>query len=409
MGVVRQTMAEKALEGLKVVELASMVAGPYCSKLMADLGADVIKVEPPTGDPARQRGPFPNNVPNRERSGLFLYLNTSKRGVTLDVETATGRELLARLVRWADVLVEDNPPSRAEALGLDYPRLRQLNQSLVVTSITPFGQTGPNRDLKAYPLNVFHAGGEGSLIPVGPQHLDKPPVRAGSFVSEYDAAVNAAVATLAAVYWQRATGQGQHVDVSKQESSMAICRITVGKYTSPAQMLETRATRRRRMGNLIPCKDGYLEMMPHDEHFWQGMLELMGHPDWENDPRFATNTDRAVHTDELNELLTDWAKDHTKEEIYVQGQQVRVPVGMVSTPADVMSNEQLQHRQFFVEIDHPETGRLRYPSAPYRFSETPWQASRPAPRLGEHNLEVYHGQLGYATEDVVKMSEAGVL
>ncbi len=401
-------MAEAALEGLKVLEWASMVAGPYCAKLMGDLGADVIKVEAPEGDPARRREPFLDDLPGPERRGLFLYLNTSKRGVTLDLETAAGREVFARLLRWADVVVTDVAPEHAAALGLDYRSLAQVNRSLVVTAITPYGQSGPHRDHKAYPLNSFHAGGEGSLLPVGPQHLHQPPVRAGTFVSEYDAAINAAVATLAAVYWQRATGEGQLVDVSRQESSMAICRITVGKYTSPQHMLEARATRRRRLGNLIQCKDGYVEMMPHDDHFWEGTVELMEHPGWASDPRFATNTDRAIHTDELNDLITDWAKDHTKEEIYVNGQALRAPTGMVSTPADVLANPQLQARGFFVEIEHPVVGRVRYPSAPYRLSETPWAARR-APLLGEHNDEVFSGLLGYGRHDLVKMREAGVV
>src|SRR4030042_234228 len=157
-------MPNKALSHLKVLELCNLVSGPYCTKLLADLGAEVIKIEPPkTGDEARLRPPFLNDTPNQETSGLFLYLNTNKLGITLDVKTAPGQNIMRDLIKRADIFVQDNPPKLADALGLTYDKLKNINPRLIITSITPFGETGPYRDYKAHELNLYHARGQGSL------------------------------------------------------------------------------------------------------------------------------------------------------------------------------------------------------------------------------------------------------
>ncbi|MBN1613068.1 MAG: CoA transferase, partial [Deltaproteobacteria bacterium] len=188
-------MAEKALKGVKVLEFAGFVTGPYCTKLLADLGAGVIKIERPgLGDPARNRGPFPDDQPHPERSGLFLYLNTNKSGVTLDTGSPTGRRLFLEMIRRADILVEDHPPGAMETMGLGYDELEEVNPGLIMTSITPFGQTGPYRDYRAYGLNVAHASGSGYLTPVSPPEGDLGPVKAGGFFDEYCNGLSAAAA-----------------------------------------------------------------------------------------------------------------------------------------------------------------------------------------------------------------------
>jgi crotonobetainyl-CoA:carnitine CoA-transferase CaiB-like acyl-CoA transferase len=209
-------MAETALDGLKVLEYCQMISGPYCGKLLADLGAEVIKVEEPSvGDVARTRGPFPGDVTHPEKSGLFLYLNTNKLGITLNLGTASGRELFRRLAEQADVLLEDRPPGEMAKLGLDYASLSAINPRLIVTSITPFGQTGPYRDYKSYHLNLYHASGHSSFFYVAPRERRKEAlVVAGGEVGDYDGGLSAAVATLAALFARLATGQGQHIDIS---------------------------------------------------------------------------------------------------------------------------------------------------------------------------------------------------
>ena len=191
-----------------MVEYCSFVSGPYCTKLFADLGAEVIKVENPEGDEARKRGAFLDDKPDPELSGLFLYLNTNKLGVTLNLDSATGRDIFKKLIADADILVEDRPPGKMEKLGLNYDVLKKVNPSLIMASITPFGQYGPYRDYKSYYLNTYHASGAGYVLPAGSPNADREPLRGGGFVGECDIGVNASVAVLGALYWRMAGGTG---------------------------------------------------------------------------------------------------------------------------------------------------------------------------------------------------------
>jgi crotonobetainyl-CoA:carnitine CoA-transferase CaiB-like acyl-CoA transferase len=207
-------MTKAALAGLRVVELCGMIAGPYCAKILADLGAEVVKVEEPAaGDPARRAGPFPQDSPHPERSGLFLHLNTNKLGVTLDVTTATGRRLLLDLLRDADVFVQDLPPGHAETLGFGYEALADSFPELIVTAMSPYGASGPHRDWRTDHLNLYHGSGHSSFFYVDPREALRGPVVGGGFVGEYDAGLAAALATLGAVLGRQGTGRGQEVEV----------------------------------------------------------------------------------------------------------------------------------------------------------------------------------------------------
>ena len=253
-------MPESALSDVKVVELSEFISGPYCTKMLADLGAEVIKVEKPgTGDITRRLGPFPNDVPNPECSGQFLYLNANKMGITLDIKSSTGKKILKELISQADIFVETNPKQMTEELGLDYESLKKLNSRLVMTSITPFGQTGPYRDYKAYPLNSYHGSGLGYL---GPSLEGEPrPIKTGGLFSEGACGVLAALGTLSALYHQRMSGLGQQVDVSVQESvawmtEWHAVHWDARRETLPrGQMLFPVTIRRTQMW---PCKDGYV-------------------------------------------------------------------------------------------------------------------------------------------------------
>ncbi|MBI4308299.1 MAG: CoA transferase [Chloroflexi bacterium] len=411
-------MATGALDGLKVVEYAHFVAAPYCSKLLADLGAEVIKVEEPgQGDPARSRGPFTGDVPHPERSILYLYLNTNKRGVTLGVDSAPGRKLFRDLVAWADVLIEDNPPADMRRWGLDYKELRRVNRQLIMCSVTPFGQTGPYRDYRAYYLNTFHAGGEGYVLPGGLGWLlyhDRPPLKVGGYKGEYDCGLIAAIAVVAAYYGRELLGQGQHIDLSKQEALLTLSRPELAKWPNE-QFLETRASRAFPIAGLMQCKDGFVQLMPLEEHMWRGLVDLMGNPTWARDPKYAWErlSDRmggyAEEREQVNTWLSEWMLHHTKEEIYYGLQQRGSAAGIISTPSDLLTSEQLKGRGFFQPIEHPVAGRALYPSAPHQYSETPWRARRPAPTLGQHNEEVFCELLGRDPEDLARLRQAGVV
>ena len=404
-------MIESALAEVKVLEFCQMVAGPYCTKLMADLGAEVVKIEKPEwGDEARRSPPFLNDIPDPEASGFFLYLNTNKLGVTLNVESETGKKIFKELVKETDILVEDKPPGAMEKQGLDYEVLKELNSGLIVTSITPFGQTGPYRDYKAYPLNVFQSGGEGYLTPGGVENVGRPPLKAGSFLEEYDSGWNAAIAAMGALYWKKSSGLGQSIDVSKQESSMSLNRMDVIVRYANERKLLTRAQQGVPYGGILPCKDNdYTVFVTWQERQWERMVSMMGNPDWAKDEKFKDHAGRFKHGELLNAFLLEWLINYTKDELYHMGQANGIPFGMVNTTKDLLASEHLKERGFFVEIDHPRTGKIKYPSAPYKFSQTPSILNRPAPLLGENNDEIYCGRLGYSKGELVKLREAGVI
>ncbi len=403
----RDNMAETALRGVKILEYSQMISGPYCGKLLADLGAEVIKAEqPPAGDPARTRGPFPNDVPHPEKSGLFLSLNTNKLGVTLDPRTTSGRQLFQRLAEQADVLIEDHPPGEMTDLDLDYAALSALNPRLIVTSITPFGQTGPYRDYKSYHLNLYHVSGHSSFFYVAPEDKrDEAPVVAGGEVGEYDSGLAAAVATLAALFSRLATGQGQHIDISKFEALLALERVAVDHFANTPNPTPWPGM----VGGLVPSKDEHVVITAVQNHQWQALVELMGNPAWAQGEKCRDEITRSQHRNEIQPLLEEWMAQHTKEDLYHKGQALGVPIGPVRTAAEIANWPQARERGFFAELDHPQTGRLEYPTVAYKMSETPWRGERAAPLLGEHNEQIYRDRLGYSAEQMAKMAADGAI
>ena len=402
-------MSEQALSHLKVLELCNLVSGPYCTKLLADLGAEVIKIEPPgMGDAARRRGPFLNDIPHPERSGLFLYLNTNKLGITLDVNTPMGKSILIELVKQADIFVEDNPPAMMEDMGLTYNDLEGINPRLVMTSITPFGQTGPYRDYKAYELNSWHIGGDGYLL--SPQSPDphREPVKGGGLVGDCTCGLSASLATLAAAYWMVSSGEGQHIDISKHDVLTTMDRgelsMVANKGVSSNYLRGPRG-----ISNMLKSSDGYALIMAGRQGEWQRVLERLGNPEWIKGERFANWLSGDSDDEEISALVTEHVQRYTKRELYQTAQASGIVAAPVNTAEDVLNCPQLNDRGFFAEIDHPEAGKLKYPTAAYKFSETPWRAERPAPLLGQHNELVYCDRLGYSKIDLVRMKETEVI
>lgn len=401
-------MTEQVLGGVKVVEYCSMVAGPYCAKLLADLGAEVVKVEPPGGEAARQRGPLPGDTPHPEKSALFLYVNTNKLGVTLNLETDKGRELFGELVKRADVLIEDTAPSRSQELGISYGALSAINPRLVMVSITPFGRTGPYRDYKAYSLNSFHGGGEGYLLPGGVHNLKREPLKGAGFLSDYDCAVCTAVATLGTLYHSQLTGRGQHIDVSRQETATALARVDVARYLWDG-VVESRATRGPRPGSTIRCKDGHVQIHCPGDHQWEALKTAMGNPAWAEDPKYKDRPSRVKYVDELNAGVEEWSKALTTDEVTERVQAKGCPGAPYKTVPGLLKDEQLKYRGFFREIERAEVGALNYPTVAYSFPKTPVVYRQGAPLLGEHNRLVFGQRLGYSDGDLLKLREAGVI
>lgn len=405
-------MNSKALGGVRVLELCARVSGPYCTKLMADMGAEVIKIEQPgQGDEARRMPPFPGDVPHPEKSGLFLYLNSNKLGITLDPQKEAGKRIFLDLVRNTDVLVEDRPVGEMENLGLGYEALRQINPGLVMASITPFGRSGPYKDYKAYELNLAHVGGQGFLLPLPSPDLSRPPVKSGGHASDVDAALVAVVPILAAVFWKGATGQGQFVEISKQEALLSMQRVEAVTFPNDGVVMTRRGHMQggRTPDGIMPCSDGYVVTITPEEHQWQALMELLGNPEWSKQEWCKDRATRSEHAEKIANLIAEWMRQHTKEEIFRKGQALSVPVSPVYSAEDVANSEQYTARQFFVDIEHPALGTIKFPSAAYRFSETPWRIERPAPLLGQHNEDVLCRRLGYSQHDLDQLKAAGVV
>ena len=402
-------MSDRALTHLKVVELCDSIAGAYCAKLLADLGAEVIKVERPgAGDDARKRGPFPDDKPHPEKSGLFLYLNTHKLGVTLDVQTGTGGVILRRLVEQADVFVEDNPPAVVRRFGLTYEKLKEANPRLVMTSITSFGQTGPYRDYKAYALNSFHGGGEGYLLPIQSPDLSRPPVKSGGLQADCVCGLSAAIATLAATYRREAVGLGQHIDVSRQDVLMTMVLLEIAMYANVGYV-RTRLKRPLLTPLPMKCQDGYIMMSALTDREWNDLLKFMGNPAWSKDERFSIWLNRHFLGDEITPRIEEFVARRSRDELFHQLQADALAAAPANNAEDLVGSAQVEARGFFQEVDHPKAGRLKHPGVPYKFSRSPFRAERAAPLLGQHNELVYCERLGYAREDLVKLRESGAI
>lgn len=394
------------LSGLKVLDLTHYVAGPYATRLMAAQGAEVIKIERPrVGDPSRHLGPFPDDVPDPEKGGLFLYLNTSKKGVTLNFKTEAGKKIFKDLVPWADVLVENFEPRVMPGLGLDYQTLSEINPALVTTSISNFGQTGPYRNYGAREINLYAIGG--LMYITG--DADREPLQMGARLCQYGAGQNAFVATLSALWHRENTGEGQYIDVAISEYLATILENALSMYSYTGGSV--RRTGNRGYGRAAwgpyPAKDGFVGVIAGPDHRWPAMAELMEIPELA-DPRFDDRAGRAANADELDAFMLPWLMQHEKREIFEKAQHMGLAFAYVATPEDILQWEHLDEREFFVQLIHSEAGKLKYPTGPYKIKGMPWKLE-PAPLLGQHSREIFCGRLGYSPDELNKMRALGVM
>jgi crotonobetainyl-CoA:carnitine CoA-transferase CaiB-like acyl-CoA transferase len=399
-----------ALAGLKIVELGEMVSAPYCTKLMADLGAEVIKVERPGhGDRARTRGPFPRDQVHPEKSGLFLYLNTNKFGITLDIARAEGFELLEKLVAQADVLVHNVNPPDIDRIGLTFDRFKKTNPKLVMTSVLPFGATGPYRNYRAENLTVWCASGVCYLNGGGAEHPELPPLKTFGDQAGFQGAAHAAVATMAAVMATIRDGEGQYVDVSCHESMTSQLEMTFEYWPYIGQIASRLGVKPLQPIDTMECKDGYIYLCCVEEHQWKAFVDLMGNPEWADMEIFGDRLRRAANWDVLRPLLQEWVAEQTVSDLYKKAQSRRVPFAPVSTMGTLLANDHLKARGFFVDIAQPVAGTHKYPGAPLKYSRTPWEIRQPAPTLGQHNDQIFGERLGLFATSLSQLKQQGII
>ncbi len=362
--------------GFRVIELAEGVAGPYCGKLLADLGADVIKVEPPAGDRARRAsGGDPAKTLDPEGSPLFLYCNTSKRGIVLDLDDDRDRETFAALLADAAVLIADRqPPVETRA-------------DLIVAAVTPYGLAGPRAAAPAGELTLTHGGGLVNQMPTRSRDIDRAPVTLGGHQAGYHGGLVAALAVAALLYERRRGGAGARVDVSIQDVMVSL----VAPLLASARYHETTWSRvpdRPPAMGRLRTSDGYVILNAFDDHHFELFRELMGHPSWCEGDEWKDMAYRSHHLMEIAHHVDAWALEQKRDDLYHRAARLGIPVGPIHDAADVMAYAQYAARDYFVDVAHPRAGTKRYAGWPYRMGASKPRVSRPAPLLGEHSAEI---------------------
>lgn len=397
----------QALSGLTILDLGQYISAPLTAKLLGGFGAEVIKVETPiSGDPSRRTGPFLNDEPHPERSALFLYMNTNKKGITLNLKTKSGQNILKNLVKDSDVLLENFVPGYLSGLGIDYETLSNINPGLVMASITDFGQTGPYKDFKGGRL-VDNALSGYMFVNGEPE---REPLASGGDQPSYQGGLYAYAGVMASLLHRGTSGQGQHLDVAHTECMVHIHQFNINRYEY-SKMIQQRVGNKYSYAHpltIYPCKDGYVSVTVANEDQCERLLLMIEMVELMADERFETGFHRLVNSDEFDELVIPWFLERGKKEIVEMGQEWRVPISYVNNCKDMLEDEQFQAREFFRELDHPEAGPLPYAAAPFELLGTPVKPGR-APLLGEHNQDIFCGKLGMSSEDMDRLKQDGII
>jgi crotonobetainyl-CoA:carnitine CoA-transferase CaiB-like acyl-CoA transferase len=391
-----------ALEGIRVVDLSRFIAGPYCAMLLGDMGADVVKVEPPgRGENSRGYAPFV------EGESLYtMVFNRNKRSLTLDLRSDSGKEVLRGLLAKADVLVENFVPGTLEKMGLDRATLEALNPRLIVTRISGFGQDGP---LSRKPCFDVIAQTMSGLMDITGE-ADGRPTMAGTYVVDYSTGLYATIGTLGALQARERTGKGQVVDVTLLDSAMSMLMTAIPEQKLLGRTMQRRGNRDRYAApaNTFPTRDGeWVHLVVSGDVMFAPLVNLMGRPELAQDARFRSNDGRMQNVEALEELVTGWTRTLATGELLERLKEAGIPSAKVASVADLVDLPHLAHRNQILEMQHPKAGRVPMQGFAVRFGESPMQLRHPPPMLGQHTGDVLEEWLGMAPADVEKLRASG--
>jgi len=394
--------ANRPLAGVTVLDFGQVYQGPYATLLMAQAGADVIKIEPPQGEPLRRRAP-----PGKSTTFPIAMLNSNKRAITLNLKHERGRALLFRMAEKGDVLLENFAPGVMDRLGVGWSVLHEINPRLIYASGSGYGLSGPDRDNLAMDLTVQAMGGLISVTGLP----DQPPLKAGPAVVDFLSGIHLYAATVTALFEREQTGKGRLVEVAMQEAAYPTLASQLEAYwrTGEVPPRTGNASHGRVPINVYRTKDGYIAMNLAVEEHWHNLLSAMGREDLRDDPRFRDAAARVAHRAETDALIAGWTSTLGKYEVFAIAKQRRIPLAPVRDVGEVMHDRHMHERGFLVEIDHDEIGPLVVPTSPLRFHDADKVETTPSPKLGQHNAEIYGGWLGLSAAEIAALENDGVI
>ena len=390
------------LAGIVVLDFGQVFQGPYATLLMAKAGADVIKIEPPHGEPLRRRAP-----PGKSTTFPIAMLNSNKRAITLNLKHERGRALLFRMAEKGDVLLENFAPGVMDRLGVGWNVLHEINPRLVYASGSGYGLSGPDRDNLAMDLTIQAVSGLISTT----GFADGPPVKAGPAVVDFLSGIHLYAAVVTALFEREQTGQGRLVEVAMQEAAYATLTSPLHAYHDTGQVPSRtgNASHGRVPLNVYPTRDGYVAINVAVEEHWHNLLKAMGREDLRDDPRFRDNTARVAHRDEVDALVADWTQGLGKMECFALAKRHRIPLAPVREVDEVMHDRHMHERGMLKWIEHDEIGRIVVPTSPLRFHGADSVDTQPSPKLAQHNVEIYGGWLGLSAAEISDLKNDGVI